>query len=119
MATTQDTVHAVMRERGSVYGEPHHSHKNIGLAWTGILQQHYGIELPHPIPHSIVELMMVSFKLQRSSRVYHKDNFVDAKAYLEFAEHAQANPGEPFVSHAPVKPEGVSESVLVGTPASK
>jgi hypothetical protein len=93
--TDEQTIH----ERGKVYGEPHHSHRNIGLAWTGLLQQHYGIQLREPIQHWLVELMMVQFKVQRSARIYHEDNFRDARVYLKFAEHGQANPAEPFREH--------------------
>lgn len=89
-------VDSTIRERGVVYGEPHLSHENIGLAWTGMLQQHYGIRLDHPLPAFLVELMMASFKIQRSCRVFHADNYTDNRAYLKFAEHAQANPGVPF-----------------------
>ena len=92
-------VHTVMEERGKVYGEPHHSHANIGHAWTGLIQQHYGIRLPHTIPHYLVELMMASFKIHRSARVFKSDNYLDCRAYLEFAEHAQENPTEPFTRH--------------------
>lgn len=91
-----DTVTATIQQRGTIYGEPHHSHRNIGLAWTGLIQQHYGITLDHPLPDFLVELMMTSFKVHRSARVYHPDNFVDLAAYARFAEHAQANPGQPF-----------------------
>jgi len=38
-----------------------------------------------------VELMMVGFKLNRSARVYHADNYLDANAYLQFAERDQKN----------------------------
>jgi Domain of unknown function (DUF6378) len=89
-------VSTTIEERGKVYGEPHLSHENIGLAWTGLLQQHYGMRLDHPIPAFLVELMMTQFKVQRSARVYHADNYVDLKAYARFAEHAQANPGKDF-----------------------
>lgn len=88
-AESNDIVAKTIAERGKVYGDPHLSHLNIGLAWTGIIQQHYGIELPHPLPASVVELMMVAFKVHRSSRVYHADNYVDLKAYAKFAEESQ------------------------------
>lgn len=90
------TVDSTIQERGKVYGELHHSHHNIGLAWTALIQQHYGIKLDHPLPDFIVELMMVAFKVQRSSRVYHADNYVDLEAYARFAKHAQENPGTPY-----------------------
>ena len=96
MLQNNNTVSETIQQRGQIYGEPHHSHRNIGLSWTGILQQHYGITLPTAIPPHIVELMMVAFKVQRSTRVYHPDNYVDLAAYARFAEHAQAKPGEPF-----------------------
>ena len=83
-------VAKTIKERGKIYGDPSLSHENIGLAWTGMIQQHYGIKLDHPLPDWVVELMMVQFKLQRSARVYHPDNFVDAKAYLQFAEKDQS-----------------------------
>lgn len=89
-------VKSTVDERGKVYGEPHHSHKNIGLAWTGLIQQHYGIVLDHPLPHWLVEQMMVQFKVHRSARVFHADNYIDANAYLRFAEHGQQNQNEPF-----------------------
>ncbi len=90
------TVSETIAERGLVYGEPHLSHENIGLAWTGLIQQHYGVRLDHPLPAFLVELMMVVFKANRSCRVFRADNYVDGKAYLGFAEHSQARPGEPW-----------------------
>lgn len=93
---TVTPVKELMKERGKVYGEPHLSHKNIGLSWTGLLQQHYGIVLDHPIPDYVVELMMVAFKVHRSARVFHEDNYRDLEAYAKFAEHAQKNPGTPY-----------------------
>lgn len=87
---------AVMTERGKVYGEPHLSHENIGLTWTGLIQQHYGIRLEHPMPSWLVEMMMAAFKIHRSARVYHADNFLDCRAYLAFAEHSQSKPNEPY-----------------------
>lgn len=77
-------------ERGKVYGEPELSHENIGLAWTGLIQQHYGTRLDHPLPPWLVELMMVQFKANRSARVYHKDNFDDLHVYAEFAQESQS-----------------------------
>ena len=91
-----DPVHDTIQERGKIYGEPHHSHRNIGLAWTGLIQQHYGITLDHPMPDWLVELMLAAFKIHRAARVHHPDNFLDCRAYLGFAEHSQASPGEPY-----------------------
>ena len=86
---TKDIVSKTIQERGKIYGDPALSHQNIGLCWTAAIQQHYQIKLDHPLPDWLVELMMVQFKVQRSCRVFHADNFVDAKAYLKFAEADQ------------------------------
>ncbi len=75
-----DVVTETIQQRGKVYGEPHHSHTNIGLSWTGLIQQHYGITLPHALPAHLVELMMVAFKVHRSSRVFHADSGVPISA---------------------------------------
>lgn len=85
---------AIEVERGKVYGDPKTGHTNIGLVWTGLLQQHYGITLSHPIPPEVVALMMVQFKAQRSARAFKKDNFDDLHVYADFAERFQ-KPGEP------------------------
>lgn len=92
----KNIVNETIKERGKVYGEPHLSHENIGLEWTGLLQQYYGIRLPNAIPAHVVELMMAAFKIHRAVRVYHADNYIDLKAYAGFAEHGQSNPGKPF-----------------------
>ena len=89
VARSADLVAATIAERGKVYGAPHESHVNIGLSWTGLIQQHYGITLDHPLPASVVELMLVAFKAHRASRVYKKDNYIDLAAYAEFAEESQ------------------------------
>lgn len=94
----ESKVGQTIQDRGAVYGEPHLSHENIGLCWTAAIQQHFGIKLPAPIPPEVVELMMAQFKIQRAMRVFHEDNYVDVRAYLQFAEHRQANPGKPFVT---------------------
>ena len=84
-----DQVQATIDERGKVYGDPFQSHQNIGLAWTGLLQQHYGITLPKPLPASLVAQMMVQFKVQRSARVFKDDNYLDMAAYSKFAKEFQ------------------------------
>lgn len=82
-------VHRTIKKRSKIYGDPRLSHENIGLSWTGMIQQHYGLRLDHPLPDWLVELMMVQFKVQRSARIYHGDNYVDMEAYLRFAERDQ------------------------------
>lgn len=99
MATTQEMTEQeklaqLQAERGKVYGDPELSHENIGLAWTGAIQQHYGIRLEHPLPAWLVELMMGQFKIQRACRVFHQDNFDDLAVYTgKFAkEHQRKDP---------------------------
>lgn len=85
-------VDSIIEERGKVYGDPELSHENIGLNWTGMIQQHYQLRLDHPLPAWLVELMMAGFKIHRSARVFHEDNYNDLEAYgLKFArEHQRA-----------------------------
>ena len=90
--SNEKLVDETVAERGKVYGPPGPSHTNIGLAWTGLLQQHYGITLDHPLPAWLVAGMMVVFKVQRAARVYQGDNFLDARAYLNFMEDGQKPP---------------------------
>lgn len=85
----KDTVAATIAERGKVYGDPYQSHRNIGLAWAALIQQHYGIVLDYPLPASLVAQMMVAFKIQRAARVFHADNYIDLAAYARFAEEFQ------------------------------
>ena len=84
-----DVVGETIAKRGEIYGDPRESHNNIGLSWTALIQQHFEIELPHPIPASLVAQMMVVFKMQRAARVFHRDNYIDAQAYARFAEEFQ------------------------------
>lgn len=86
---SEDVVRAIVEERGKVYGDPYPSLRNIGLAWTAVIQQHYQIDLPHPIPASRVAMMMAVFKVQRSALHYKDDNYIDLKAYAGFAEQFQ------------------------------
>ena len=89
LSSQSEVIQATIAERAKVYGDVTMSHENIGMGWTGLIQQHYQIRLDHPIPAWLVQLMMTSFKLQRSALVFHADNFVDAHAYLQFAEKDQ------------------------------
>lgn len=89
LRSVKDRLKDLEVERGKVYGDPLKSHENIGFAWTGLIQQHYGITLPHPLPAHMVAQMMVAFKNQRSCRVFKQDNFDDLKVYADFAERFQ------------------------------
>lgn len=85
----QSPLAEILEERGRVYGDPQLSHKSIGLAWTASIQNHYGLELQHPIPCWLVAQMMESLKIVRSARVYKQDNYDDRKNYTGFAEQWQ------------------------------
>lgn len=76
-------------ERGTIYGDPELSHENIGLCWTALLQQHYGIRLDHPVPAFLVALMMAQMKAQRSARQFKDDNYDDLQIYADFAKRFQ------------------------------
>lgn len=84
-------IEQTIEQRSNIYGPPQMSMENIGLAWTGLIQQHFGIRLDHPIPGFLTALMMSEVKINRSARVFHPDNFVDAPAFLQFAHDAQKN----------------------------
>lgn len=97
--TQRDIVSETIAQRGKVYGDPHDSHTNIGLSWTGLIQQHYGLQFKHPLPASLVSQMMVAFKMQRATRVFHADNYVDAHAYARFAEDSQQRESNETSTH--------------------
>lgn len=81
-------VKKVTKQRGKIYGRPEDSHRNIGLAWAGMIGQHFDINMP-PLPSHLVAQMFVVFKMVRATRVYRRDNYIDAEAYLHFAEQLQ------------------------------
>jgi hypothetical protein len=89
-----DKISALIEERGKIYGDPFTSHGNIGLAWTGLIQQHFNITLPNVIPPSLVAQMMAAFKVQRMARKYHADNYDDLSAYAKFAQEFQQKEGK-------------------------
>ena len=85
----QSRLDQIAEERRQVYGDPQLSHDSIGKTWTGLLQNHYGISLPHDIPDYVVAHMLNTMKSVRSMRVFHKDNYDDAHNYLRFGEDFQ------------------------------
>lgn len=60
-------VRATQADRQDAYGDIATSGRDTGLIWTAILQTHYGIVLPHPIPAHVVQLMMAGLKVVRCS----------------------------------------------------
>lgn len=106
-----DSSTELLIQKNAVYGPSRQSHENIGLAWQALLQQHYGIALPHAPPAWLVELMLVAFKVQRSARVFQEDNFTDLRNYANFAERDQR---EDFAKE---KDGAIGERGNVGKPA--
>ena len=80
----------VQRKRSKQYGDATAGHRNLGLEWTGILQNHYGITLDHPIPSHVVLLMMAASKINRAATPTpgQPDDYVDARIYLNLAREA-------------------------------
>jgi hypothetical protein len=81
----------VQRERARQYGDHVHGHANLGLLWTALLQNHYGIQLSHPVPASLAELMMAANKLNRAATPTpgHPDDYRDAAIYVRLSEDAK------------------------------
>jgi len=78
---------AVHANRAQKYGEHCESHINLGLAWTGLLQNHYRIKLPHPVPAFLVEIMFIANKLNRiCTDPLEPDHYIDARVYTNLAE---------------------------------
>lgn len=77
----------VLKERAEQYGDATTGHENLGLAWTGLLQNHYGIQLDHPIPADVVLLMMAASKANRAARGLKllDDNYDDGANYFDLA----------------------------------
>ena len=81
----------IRKEKDAQYGDPAESLRNIGLVWTGIINQWAGLKLLKPIPGWLVALMYASAKVIRISAKYiplttREDNELDAKVYLDIAE---------------------------------
>ena len=87
---------ATFDNRSSLYGPGTEGHTNLGLEWTGIIQNHYGIKLEHPLPPDVVLIMMAVSKCNRAVRTvgYHADNYIDGKIYLEMARDARIEEGK-------------------------
>lgn len=80
----------IKHDRQAVYGDPRENHRGIAQAWAGLLQPHAeAIKAGDPIPEWTVALMMAAMKLNRMRRVFHEDNFDDARVYLGFVEQWQ------------------------------
>lgn len=77
---------SLRKQRGSVYGDHVINHETLGLMWTGLLQTHYQMQLPHPIPAALSAQMMVALKLARLAKTPdHEDSIQDLRVYAAIA----------------------------------
>jgi len=81
----------ILKDRAAAYGDASITHANLGLYWTGILQQHFGIELDHPVPADVVLLMLAANKINRavlptSGKL---DDYVDLRNYAHLGWEAR------------------------------
>lgn len=87
METKVNTLEQLEKERGEVYGDPKKSHKAIGYAFRGVLQNAWHhIEVPE-IPDWLTAHLLAVFKTVRGARpVYKADSYDDNHVYLGFSE---------------------------------
>ena len=107
--TDKDTharVKAIREERAKKYGDATFGHANLGLMWTGLLQNHYGITLKHPLPSEMVLVMMAMGKANRVAveKKYDVDHFEDGMNYFQLA--GEAKQGKPDSASAALPKKG-------------
>lgn len=79
----------IFKDRSKNYGDHISGHGNLGLLWTGMIQNHYKIKLSHSIPSYLVDLMMVASKICRAAiNPTKEDHYIDGRVYLTMAEAA-------------------------------
>lgn len=84
----------IFKDRGKRYGHHVEGHRNLGLLWTALLQNHYGAIFSHPIPAHLVETMMVANKLNRIAvNPQGEDHYEDAAIYTAMARDAAEREG--------------------------
>jgi len=85
---TIDTKIAEAQERGDrLYGDATRTADNHGLILTALIQQHYDLLLPHPIPGWLVNAMNAGGKGLRFARPgYREDDGVDSSSYMQLAD---------------------------------
>ena len=87
-------MHARRAEQNG-YGDTVFNHTQIGLLWTALLQEHYKLELDHPIPADMACLMMAGMKLIRACwATYIFDTYLDAAVYAQFAAVCKGREGK-------------------------
>lgn len=88
-----ERVMEVIRRRNTEYrGETAtEAHARLGRLWTALLENHFQIELPEPIPAHVVLLMFAAHKIHRACLPWRRepDDYMDAVNYLRLADEAQ------------------------------
>ena len=87
-----ERVMDVIRRRNEEYrGETAtEAHARLGRLWTALLENHYQIALPEPIPAHVVLLMFAAHKIHRACLPWRRepDDYMDAVNYLRLADEA-------------------------------
>lgn len=83
----KDDLQKLEEERGEYYGDPAISHRAIGYAFRGVLQNRFHhLEIPE-IPNDLVAELLAAFKIVRAARpIYRQDSYDDAQVYSRFGE---------------------------------
>lgn len=77
----------IRQDREAVYGSHHINMDAAGLILTGLLEHHYQIKLPHPVPGHVVSLYMACAKAARATGPgYTEDNYNDMRIYAQMAQ---------------------------------
>lgn len=82
-----ESLEEIKAERASTYGPYKRNMATAGKQVTALLEQHYQMELPHPIPGYVMAHIMVAIKINRAvvPLKESKDNYDDAHNYLDIA----------------------------------
>lgn len=86
IAAEAKRLQQIMIDRGQKYGDKRINHEGIGKMYTGLLESHYQMRLPHPVPGFLVALMTACIKLNREAFCENQDNIDDAKNYLDISK---------------------------------
>lgn len=82
-----DELEEIMKERGKKYGDYQVSMHAAGLMAQALLEMHYQIALPGPVPPHVIGHLNVCVKSSRACAPFdfEPDNYKDAHNYLEIA----------------------------------
>jgi len=87
-----ETGDAIRKQRTAQYGNFQEGNRNQGLLWTAMIQNYFGIRLPHSIPADLVSMMMAGMKAMRAVSKgvpFHGDNYVDMINYTKMAAESR------------------------------